>query len=69
MLSRRVRDLSLLTREGALDINALAYGLYYHTDRCGRRTRTGAFAYAAAQRKRGSSLPPPKSTPYFAALR
>lgn len=44
MLSRRVRDLSLLTREGALDINALAYGLYYHTDRCGRRTRTGAFA-------------------------
>ncbi|KAG2492163.1 hypothetical protein HYH03_009654 [Edaphochlamys debaryana] len=33
MVSRRARDLSLLSKDGVLDMTSLAYGLYYHTDR------------------------------------
>ncbi|KAG2452757.1 hypothetical protein HYH02_002987 [Chlamydomonas schloesseri] len=33
LVSRRARDLTLLTKDGVLDINSLAYGLYFHTDR------------------------------------
>ncbi|KAG2427779.1 hypothetical protein HXX76_012104 [Chlamydomonas incerta] len=33
LVSRRARDLTLLTKDGVLDMNSLAYGLYYHTDR------------------------------------
>ncbi|GIL65186.1 hypothetical protein Vafri_18968 [Volvox africanus] len=33
MISRRARDLGLLSREGVFDINALSYALYYHKER------------------------------------
>ncbi|GLC37726.1 hypothetical protein PLESTM_000640800 [Pleodorina starrii] len=33
LVSRRARDVSLLASNGVLDLNTLAYGLYYRTDR------------------------------------
>eukprot|EP00198_Chlamydomonas_reinhardtii_P011187 XP_001700524.1 predicted protein [Chlamydomonas reinhardtii] len=33
LVSRRARDLTLLHKDGVLDMNSLAYGLYFHTDR------------------------------------
>lgn len=42
LVSRRARDLTLLHKDGVLDMNSLAYGLYFHTDRCGRQASVHA---------------------------